>query len=96
MEKASFTVKKIATDSRKLMDSFEKEARHTKMNEFLEEPEKGYSEKVLSQFGVRYSVDLNENRSFKSLTIGKSVSSSTNEFSGKGICCPPWLLPGVH
>ena len=45
-----------------LIESFEKESRHPIMIDIMENQEGGRSVKVLSQLGLKYSVDLNENR----------------------------------
>ena len=74
MLKESFAVKKITSDSKMLIESFEKESRHPIKNAILEEQEGGHSGKVLSQLGFKYSVHLNENRSFWCSTTGKKVS----------------------
>ena len=95
MLKESFAVKKITSDSKMLIESFEKESRHPIMNAILEEQEGGKSGKVLCQLGLKYSVHLNENRSFRCSTIGKKVSDLIPMGLQKEICHLRWLLAVV-
>ena len=66
------------------------------MNAILEEQEKGRSEKVLSQLGLKYSVNLNKNSSFlvfdhwkKGLRFDKRVFTKRNMLSAVATCWSP-------
>ena len=96
MGRASFAVKKITSDSKRLIESFEKESRHPIMNVILEGQEKGRSEKVLSQLCLKYSVDLNKNSSFlvfdhwkKGLRFDKRWFTKRNMLSAVATCWSP-------
>merc|ERR1711873_380619 len=96
MGRASFAVKKITSDSKRLIESFEKESRHPIMNAILEEQDGGRSEKVLSQLGLKYAVNLNENCSFivfdhwrKGLRFDKRGFTKRNMLSAVATCWSP-------
>ena len=66
------------------------------MNAILEEQEKLRSEKVLSQLGLKYSIDLNENSSFlvfdhwkKGLRFDKRGFTKRNMLSAVTTCWSP-------
>ena len=96
IKKASFNAKKIVSDSKKLIEAFDEEVRHPIMNEIIKDREGGGTQKVLSQLGTKYIVNLSVNQSFltykhwgKGLIFDKKGFTKRNILSAVASCWSP-------